>query len=83
MKAFRFKPNKRIANDGGTSIYTNEDKALAAQEALNHYPHKEDENEDETNMTDLIADIGHLCDMNHIDFERVLRCATMHWEEER
>jgi hypothetical protein len=38
--------------------------------------------DDQTIMGDLVADLMHFADRNNIDFEKVLRGARMHYEEE-
>lgn len=34
------------------------------------------------NLTDLMADFGHFCDRNNIDFADILRRAQYHYDEE-
>jgi hypothetical protein len=60
---------------------TNQDRANEAHgclRQLNDYEH----NELETNITDLLADLLHLCKINDINFDTRMASARMHFDAE-
>ncbi len=64
--------------------FTNADRAEHAECALEAFNSARDDSDDyEADITDLIADLGHLCDKQDVDFESVLRMAKENWEAER
>lgn len=77
-KLFRIPPDPEDMND---------QRAEAAGSALDTFTNDmgetgEDEDLDIQNLTDLIADFGHFCDRNNIDFADILRRAQYHYDEE-
>jgi len=87
MSKFKFDPDKvRELNTP-----SNGSRAKAAARALNlHEIAIGDRKEEETfhlsehcQATDLVANLGHLCDREGWDFETVLRSAEAHWRHER
>jgi len=66
------------------SSWTNRDRTEHAACALDAYNTSRDDTDTlETDVIDLIADLGHLCDARDVDFEAVLRMAKENWEAER
>ena len=61
------------------TIRSNFDRADRAQRSLKY---QYDEEDTQTNMTDLICDLHHLADNQGIDFEDVLRMVEDHHEAE-
>jgi hypothetical protein len=60
---------------------TNEDRAVRAVTALKQYM---DEDFDEpTNITDLLADLMHFAAQQDIDFDRCLETAEIHFNAEK
>lgn len=48
------------------------------------FPFGEDKNQSiDEHVTDAIANLGHLCDCRHADFEKCIKTALKHWKEER
>lgn len=63
---------------------TNRDRAHWAEDALDHFARlvgQEDEDL-ETNATDFLCDLLHLCDFENLDFDVILERAKGHYEEE-
>lgn len=63
---------------------TNKDRAGWAKEAVDHFSKvvgAQDEDL-ETKMTDLLADMMHLADQNGLDFEKLTEHAENHFDEE-
>ncbi len=55
-----------------------ETRAEAARQALQAYV--SDTSQDlETRIADLITDIGHLCNVEKLDYLEALRCGIRHW----
>jgi hypothetical protein len=80
---FRFKPTKRKANDGEVSAYTNAQKAEAAGFTLITYTKIKGDYDVAGDITDLLTDLGHLCDQKKLDYRALIKSALMHWETER
>lgn len=59
------------------------ERKFSARQALDEFKNVMREDDDDSAMIDLIANLGHLADSYEMDFERILRCATTHWREER
>ena len=62
------------------SIATNHDRYVKARRALNAYI--ETSGDDESDVTDLLADLMHFCDEQVIDFNRALQNAQWNYREE-
>ena len=78
----RFRPKKRDVPDGRT----NEDRANTAAFAVAGACNARGERgqtASEDSIRDLLADLGHLCDREGVDFEAVMRTATADWRAER
>jgi hypothetical protein len=60
-------------------IYNNTDRAQRAKDCLLH---KYNDNDLQTDITDFLADLRHLCDRAKIDWDNVLKLATWHHEAE-
>lgn len=58
----------------------NDERALRAEAAL---AVGTDNDTPEDDVSDLLADLMHLCDQHVIDFSDRLRIATMNYEEEK
>ena len=59
-------------------------RALRANVALNAYlAGVTDDNEQRDVICDLVADLGHLCDKECLDFETLVEMALVHWRSER
>lgn len=59
-------------------------RALRAKKALEHYAQNKDEQYSPTlTITDILADIAHLCDLEGINFGFTLDMAQMHYESEK
>ena len=76
-----FDPDKQQPNDGGGNSLTNGEIAERAAALVCEYAAVC--NPDDYNLTDLITDVGHLCDREGHDFRSILRNAINHWEAER
>ena len=62
---------------------TNENRANWAENAINNYCQETGDDDTETGMTDLLADMMHLCDRDGFDFSTSLARAEMHYLEEK
>lgn len=82
MAKFKFKPNRRDPADRTTTI-TNGTRAECANDALWAWRAAKGEGIDPDNAADLIADLGHLCDREGLDFEAAVKRATINWRAER
>ena len=80
--AFKFKPRKR-----GTpgSLLNNGQRAKGAAVAVKAYctHHSEQEHDKLSNVSDIIADLGHFCDREGVDFHEALRIGQRDWNLER
>ena len=87
MSKFKFDPDKM--SDTGT--LPNGKRATAAAQSINHHELATGARKDtdffhlteHCQATDLVANIGHLCDREGWDFETVLHSAKVHWQHER
>jgi hypothetical protein len=61
----------------------NDDRARRALAALNAYVETSDHDDEPEIYTDLLADLGHLCDQEGIDFQHLVDIALVHWRTER
>lgn len=82
MAKFKFKPNKCDPDDPTTTV-TNGQRAKSATDALWAWRAAKGEGIDPSNVTDLIADLGHLCDREGQDFEAAVKSAMINWRAER
>ena len=57
-------------------------RAARAEEVLAAYRTDDDERPRDV-LCDLVADLGHLCDINDMDFEPLVDMALIHWRTER
>lgn len=76
---FKFKPNKKP--DG--AVICNGTKADHAEMARTTWREATCTGDDESNIADLIADLGHLCDRDGLDFEAAIESALINWRAER
>lgn len=78
---FRFDPSKADQPDGPT----NGKRASNADAAVRVAAHSRGEAEsvDEDTVRDLLADLGHLCDREGLDFRRLCAVAKRDWGFER
>lgn len=61
----------------------NDERAVWAENALIHYMNQTTSADDyETALTDLLADLMHLCDREEVSFYRCFRLAEIHYNEE-
>lgn len=62
---------------------TNADRAERAFRVVDSYRKKHDPEEDnETVLSDLLADLLHFCDERNLDFAKIEDTARMHYEAE-
>jgi hypothetical protein len=61
----------------------NQLRAQRALAALNAYLDVSDNNDKPEIYCDLLTDLGHLCDSERIDFQRLIDMALIHWSCER
>jgi hypothetical protein len=61
----------------------NDDRARRALAALNAYIQVSDHDDEPEIYTDLLADLGHLCDQEGIDFQGLVDISLVHWRAER
>jgi hypothetical protein len=61
----------------------NDDRARRALAALNAYVEASDHDDEPEIYTDLLADLGHLCDQEGIEFQVLVDIALVHWRAER
>lgn len=71
---------RNIIIRGGSS---NGGRAACAEDALVAWRQAKGEAIDESNVRDLLADIGHLCDREGMDFEAEVKTALMNWRAEK
>jgi len=81
----KFKPNKKTTNDGlGRSVKTNGQKAMEAETLLLKYAHvRSNRHLEDYHISDLLADIRHLCHRDGRDFDELVADARMHFVAER
>lgn len=78
MPAFKFKPNKK---DGG---YTNGKRAKVAENTIREYAGLKPRRPiDDYHISDLLADIQHLCHRDGLDFDELVDQARTHFVAER
>jgi hypothetical protein len=76
------KPSKRF-NPSGGSVPGTPNNGLRAHNATLAIGFTGNDGEDtETNIVDTLANIMHLCDRDGLDFQKVVKTATMHHEAE-
>jgi hypothetical protein len=85
MKKFKFKANKRTGVDGIKSTVSNGDRASNATGAVITSCNEIGDPAicDLDAITDLIANIGHLCDLHGLNFEKAIKTAKLNWMMER
>lgn len=81
-KPFKFQPNKRSQTDGGRRSRSNGDNADEAAEYLSLVSDRDALDNDEA-LTDLLTNILHWCDREHVSFQRAFNNARMHHEAEK
>ena len=83
-KSFKFQPDRRDPDDP-TALCTNAMRAntaaVAVEAACQIRGEMEHVGEDE--ISDLLADLGHLCDREGLDFTTLVNTATGNWRAER
>lgn len=81
---FKFDPAKRDPIDPSTTR-TNGQRAIDAEEAVQVACRARGETgtPDEDSVRDLLADLGHLCDREGLDFVKIVATATKDWRAER
>ena len=80
-KRFKFNPNKRDVPGGRTNGQRAEGAESAASSACR--ARGEHVAADEDAVRDLIADLGHLCDREGLDYEAIINTAMQDWRAER
>jgi hypothetical protein len=83
---FKFKPDARDPdNPDDPNCPTNGSRAERAELAITaSLQHRGDPPKiDEDAVIDLIADLGHFCDREGLDFTDLVSRGTRHWEVER
>jgi hypothetical protein len=85
MKAFRFNALKRTGADGIKTEINNEDRANNATDAVTTSCRTRGDPEtcDLDAITDLLANIAHLCDRDGHDFNKAIKTAKLNWKMER
>lgn len=78
---FKFDPAKRDDPDGPTNGQRAERAAGAVVYACGARGEHPDIGED--GIRDLLADLGHLCDREGLDFVKITATATKDWRAER
>jgi hypothetical protein len=77
----RFAPNKRVDPPPAP---TNGDRAVRAEIAVNAYWGSDAQQEPiGDRVSDLLADLMHLCHRDHVDFEVIFDRASRRFEEEQ
>ena len=79
-------PAKTVADDGIESMISNGTRAEYAEAGIHAFLDATGErfdNVDTDAISDLVADLGHLCDREGLDFLPLVETATMNWETER
>lgn len=62
---------------------TNLERAIIARVTLDAFIAQTDDDGIESTITDLVADLGHLCDLKKLNFQTLVARAVNHWEVER
>jgi len=85
MPIAKFKPNKKVTNDGlGMSARTNGQKAMEAETLLLKYAHvRSNLYLEDHHISDLLADIRHMCHRDGRDFEELVASARTHFIAEK
>lgn len=78
---FKFDPAKRDDPDGPTNGHRAEQAEMGVEAANRH--RGEPVQIDEDGIRDLLADLGHLCDREGLDFVKIVATATKDWRAER
>ena len=81
-KPFKFDATKRDFPGDGSNNGQRAEVAAAAVEAASRARH-EAVTIDEDSVRDLLADLGHLCDREGIDFPTIINTAKKDWRAER
>lgn len=75
----RFRPDGR-SDDADELCHTNDQHADQAKRAMSEYGV---ENDAETAVEDLLANLMHFCHREDLDFEDLLTMASIHFEAEK
>jgi len=62
---------------------TNLKRAIIARVTLDAFIAQTEDDGIESAITDLVADLGHLCDVKKLDFLTLMARAINHWEDEQ
>lgn len=83
-KSFKFRPDRRDPDDP-TTTRTNAMRANAAAGAVwgACYINREKQRIDEDTISNLLADLAHLCDREGLDYTTLVNTATGNWRAER
>ena len=82
-KPFKFDATKRDFPGDGSNNGQRAEVAAVAVEAASRARHDEAVTIDEDGIRDLLADLGHLCDREGIDFPAIINTAKKDWRAER
>ena len=80
-KKFAFDETKHNIPDGLTNGRRAEQAEMGVEAANRH--RGEPVRIDEDGIRDLLADLGHLCDREGLDFVKIVATATKDWRAER
>ena len=88
---WRWNENKRAGADGLGGERTNGDRAMAGEAGVERAfeyrepftAFEEGSVTNEEGIVDLLADIGHLCDREGLDFNALVETAKLNWGMER
>lgn len=80
-KKFTFSANKCEFTGGLTNGHRAEQAEMGVEAANRH--RGEPVRIDEDGIRDLLADLGHLCDREGLDFVKIVTTATKDWRAER
>jgi hypothetical protein len=78
-KKIKFRPPRNIDAPSG---FTNGQRAARAQETLEFHFRNDGQLDPETNLTDLLSDLMHLCHREGTNFEAQLANARANWIDE-
>jgi hypothetical protein len=85
MSEWKWNENKHVGEDGIDTDRTNGDRAMAGEAAVVEAAQvRGDPSQfDIDAVTDALADIGHLCDREGLDFNALVETAKLNWGMER
>ena len=58
-------------------------RAIIARVTLDAFIAQTDDDGIESAITDLVADLGHLCDLKKLNFQTLVARAINHWKDEQ